>query len=384
MLVVALAGTGCATAPATSTGASGASGPAAMPPLPETLPLSRLKLPPGFVIETWAAGVDGARSLALGPSGIVFVGSRKGDKVMALLDADGDGRADERRVVASGLKSPNGVAVKDGALYVAEISRILRFPAIDRIFDAEPKMPPPATVTADYPTDGWHGWKFIAFGPDGLLYVPVGAPCNVCAPAEPFASITRIKPDGTGREIVARGIRNSVGFDWHPVTKELWFTDNGADYMGDDLPSCELNRVSAGDLHFGFPYCHQGDVLDAEYGKGKSCADYVPPAWKVGPHLAPLGMRFYTGAMFPERYRNQAIIAEHGSWNRTTPIGYRVVVVFLDAEGKRALSEEPLVEGFLGSDGPFGRPVDVLVLPDGSLLISDDHAGAIYRLTWRA
>ena len=346
------------------------------------LPLQRLKLPPGFTIDVWASDVPNARSLAMSSSGIVFVGSREGDKVTALRDADGDGHAEQRRVVASGLKTPNGVAFREGSLYVAEIPRILRFDSIDRIFEAGFTLPAPVIVNDKYPSEGWHGWKFIAFGPDGLLYVPVGAPCNTCEPVEPFASLTRLKPDGTAREIVARGIRNTVGFDWHPVTKELWFTDNGADDMGDEVPNCELNRVREKGLHFGFPYCHQGDVLDPEYGTGKTCASYEPPAWKMGPHHAPLGMRFYTGSMFPQRYRNAALIAEHGSWNRSKPAGYRVTAVFLDASGTKAVSAEPLVEGFLADDGKaWGRPVDVLMLPDGSLLISDDRAEAIYRLS---
>jgi glucose/arabinose dehydrogenase len=318
--------------------------------------------------------------MALSSSGVLYVGTMgRNGKVFALVDRDKDGRADQVFTVASGLNTPNGVAWKDGSLYVAEISRVLRYDGIDQRLQNPPQ---PKVVIQGYPTDRHHGWKFIRFGPDGYLYIPVGAPCNVCDEENPiYASITRIKPDGTGREIYAKGIRNTVGFDWHPVTRELWFTDNGRDMLGDDVPADELNRAPRAGLHFGFPYCHQGDVLDPEFGKGKACKDYVPPARKLGPHVAAIGMRFYTGAMFPAEYKNQIFIAEHGSWNRSKPIGYRVMLVRLN--GNQVASYEPFAQGWLGADGDaWGRPADVQVMPDGALLVSDDRAGAIYRISY--
>lgn len=344
------------------------------------LPLSRIQLPPGFRIDSFSEEVPGARSLALSSSGIVYVGTMgRNGKVFAVVDRDKDGRADQVFTVASGLNTPNGVAWKDGSLYVAEISRVLRYDGIDQRLQNPPQ---PKVVVQGYPTDRHHGWKFIRFGPDGYLYIPVGAPCNVCDEENPiYASITRVKPDGTGREVFAKGVRNSVGFDWHPVTQELWFTDNGRDMLGDDVPADELNRAPKGGLHFGFPYCHQGDILDPEFGKGKACKDYTPPARKLGPHVAAIGMRFYTGAMFPAEYKNQIFIAEHGSWNRSKPIGYRVTLVRL--KGDQVASYEPFAQGWLGGDGDaWGRPADVQVMPDGALLVSDDRAGAIYRISY--
>jgi glucose/arabinose dehydrogenase len=342
------------------------------------LPLGKIKLPPGFHIAIYAE-VPNARSMTLSPKGFVFVGNRGGDHVYAVVDQNKDGKADKVYTLASGLDSPNGVAVRDGALYVAEISRILRFDDIENRL-ADP--PQPVVVTNTYPKDTHHGWKFIAFGPDGKLYVPVGAPCNICDKEDPvYASITRINPDGSGRQIFARGIRNTVGFDWHPETKELWFTDNGRDMMGDNVPGDELNRAPKSGMHFGYPYVHQGDVLDPEFGKGKKIEDYTRPAQVLGPHVAALGMRFYTGNMFPKEYRHQIFIAEHGSWNRSVPIGYRVMLVKLD--GNKVTSYQPFAEGWLQDRRPWGRPVDVLVMPDGALLVSDDHAGVLYRITYR-
>ena len=344
------------------------------------LPLDRIRLPAGFAIDVFSADVPGARSMTLSPNGVLYVGTRqRGGPVYALVDRNGDGYADRVRRIATGLDTPNGVAWKDGALYVAEISRILRFDGIDERLDDPPR---PVVVTDDYPTDRHHGWKFIAFGPDGWLYVPVGAPCNVCESREIYSSITRIRPDGTGRQIWAHGVRNTVGFDWHPETGVLWFTDNGRDRMGDDRPPDELNRAPEPGMHFGFPYCHGGDIPDPEHGSRGVCAKYVPPAARLGPHVAALGMRFYTGGMFPAEYRNAPIWTEHGSWNRSTPIGYRVMRARLD--GSRVVSVEPFAEGWLGRGGArWGRPVDVEVMPDGALLVSDDHAGAIYRITYR-
>ena len=344
-----------------------------------SLPLDTIKLPPGFRIDLYAHPVPGARSMALGPGGTLFVGTRDEGNVYAVVDADKDGRADEVLTLARGLRMPNGVAVRDGALYVAEINRILRYDGIE----ARLKSPPaPVVVKGDLPRDGAHGWKFIAFGPDGLLYVPIGAPCNICDRGDPYASITRMKPDGSGFEIVARGVRNTVGFDWHPGTHQLWFTDNGRDMMGDEVPPDELDRADRSGLHFGFPYCHGGDVPDPEFGRGRPCSEFVAPARKLGPHVAAIGMRFYTGAMFPAEYRGQIFIAEHGSWNRSHKIGYRVMLVRL--KGDQAVSYEPFAEGWLRGESEWGRPADVLVMPDGALLVSDDAAGAIYRISYQA
>jgi len=341
------------------------------------LPLDKIKLPPGFEISLYAS-VPGARSLALGPGGMVFVGTRDKGNVYAVKAVGNFSRAAEVITIAKGLNEPNGIAFREGSLYVAERSRIIRF---DNIVDNLKTPPRPVVVNDSYPKDKAHGWKFIAFGPDGLLYVPVGAPCNICNPGKDiYATITRLRPHGTGREIFASGIRNTVGFDWHPVTRELWFTENGRDLMGDNQPPDELNRAPGAGLNFGFPYCHGGDIPDPKYGKGHPCRDFVPPEMKLGPHVAALGMRFYTGRMFPGEYRNQIFIAEHGSWNRTVPIGYRVTLVRL--KDNRAAKYEVFAEGWLELDSAWGRPVDVLVMPDGSILVSDDHAGAIYRISY--
>jgi glucose/arabinose dehydrogenase len=347
-------------------------------PAKSRLPLQKVKLPPGFSIGVFSEAVPGARSMALSPAGILYVGTRREGKVYALPDRNRDGRADEVITLASGLETPNGVAWKDGALYVAEISRVLRFDGIDGRLKNPPK---PVVVTAAYPKDTHHGWKFIRFGPDGNLYVPVGAPCNICDPENPiYSSITRISPQGGKPEIYARGIRNTVGFDWHPGTKELWFTENGRDRMGDDVPPDGLARAPRAGLHFGFPYCHAGTIPDPEFGKKHPCSEFVPPVQRLAPHTAALGMRFYTGPMFPAEYRNQVFIAEHGSWNRSTPIGYRVTLVRL--QGNRATSYETFASGWLEKNGrAWGRPVDVEVMPDGALLVSDDEAGAVYRIT---
>ena len=342
------------------------------------LPLDQIRLPPGFVIEILARVPD-ARAMAWGARGTLFVGSTGAGKVYALTLTE-NGTA--VRVIAEGLREPAGVAFRDGALYVSAVSRVLRFDDIERRLDHPPA---PVVVSAAFPSEGHHGRKFIAFGPDGKLYVPVGAPCNVCLPdPERYTIITRMNPDGTGREIVARGVRNSVGFAWHPATGELWFTDNGRDNLGDDLPPDELNRVTKAGQHFGFPFCHGGTIPDPEFGSQHACSEFVPPAQALGPHVAALGMRFYTGTQFPAQYRNQIFIAEHGSWNRSSKIGYRVTLVRLDAMGN-ALSYEPFAQGWLDQQGQsaWGRPADVLVAPDGSLLVSDDHAGAIYRIQYR-
>ena len=287
------------------------------------LPLDTIKLPPGFEINIYADNIPGARSLTLSPGGTLFVGTRDEGKVYALLDRNGDNRADEVITLARRLNSPNGVAFRDGALYVAEVDRVLRYDDIE----AHLNNPTSPTLVSDrFPRDQHHGWKFIRFGPDGMLYVPVGAPCNVCEMGPRHSIIMRMNPDGSGLETFARGVRNTVGFDWHPETGDLWFTDNGRDWLGDDLPPDELNHAPRSGLHFGFPYCHGKDIPDPQYGRRRRCGDFVPPALTLGPHVAALGMRFYTGRMFPDQYRNQVFIAEHGSWNRSIPIGYRVTL----------------------------------------------------------
>lgn len=338
----------------------------------DELPLDRLKLPPGFAIELFAR-VDNARQMALGKT-TLFVGSRRAGKVWA-VPLTGERRP---KLIADGLSMPVGVAFRDGDLYVSAVSRVLRLRDIEDRLDEPPR---PETVSAAWPSDTYHGWKFIAFGPDGRLYVPVGAPCNICdAGVDRYATITALDLASGKVEVVARGVRNTVGFDWHPRTRELWFTDNGRDGMGDDLPPDELNRLATPGQHFGYPHCHGRSVLDPEYGRGRRCADFVPPVQELGPHVAALGMRFYTGTQFPERYRNAVFIAEHGSWNRSRKIGYRVSVVHL--EGNRAVRYEPFVSGWMENERVWGRPADVLVMPDGSLLISDDAAGAIYRVVY--
>ncbi|WP_026950212.1 PQQ-dependent sugar dehydrogenase [Algoriphagus mannitolivorans] len=345
--------------------------------------LDQLKLPPGFKISVWAADIPNARSMAISDNGIVFVGNRQEKNVYAVVDENGDGKADAKFILAEGLRMPNGVAYKNGDLYVAEVNRILRFKDIKNTL-TNPKY---EVIYDGYPTDAHHGWKFIAFGPDGMLYVPVGAPCNICEKENPiYASITRLdvsKP-GSKPEVYAHGVRNTVGFDWRPGTSELWFTDNGRDMMGDDIPDCELNRATAKGQHFGYPYWHAGTVKDPEFGdKGKAASAYVAPAAKMGPHNAPLGMRFYEGGMFPTTYKNSAIIAKHGSWNRSKKAGYEVVVAKVDSSGK-VTGQETLISGWLNdaTQEVWGRPVDVQELPDGSLLISDDMANCIYRLTY--
>jgi Glucose/sorbosone dehydrogenases len=342
---------------------------ALLPAFGAELPLDRIRLPPGFDISLHAR-VPGARSLALGDKGTLFVGTR-GDKVYAVSD----GRL---YTLASGLRSPNGVAFKDGALFVAEISRVLRFDDIEARL-ANP--PAPRVVYDRFPSDGHHGSKFIRFGPDGLLYVPVGAPCNICAPDPArYAAIFRIRPDGSGFEQYARGVRNTVGFDWHPQTKELWFTDNGRDWMGNNAPPDELNHAPRAGMHFGYPYCHGKAIRDPEFGSKRACSEFTPAAIELGPHAASLGMRFYTGSQFPAAYRNQIFIAEHGSWNRVPPLGYRITLVRL--RDGRAASYETFAEGWLQGVSAWGRPVDLQLMPDGSMLVSDDKAGAIYRIRY--
>jgi len=346
------------------------------------LPIEKLNLPEGFKIEVYADKIDGARSMAMGDDGTLFVGTRNDKTVYAVQDLDKDYRADHIRVLDSTLEVPNGIAFKDGSLYVAEVGRLLRYDDIEANLDS---IPEPVVVYNNYPTEFHHGWKYIAFGPDDKLYVPVGAPCNICDSTvadKRYATITRMNPDGSDREIYANGVRNSVGFTWHPETKELWFTDNGRDMLGDDIPPCELNRVAEAGQHFGYPYCHGGTVKDPEFGDQKPCSDFVAPVQALGAHVAPLGVKFNTGTMFPDSYKNTAFIAEHGSWNRSKKVGYRISLVTL--EGNKAASYKTFLDGWLDEEAQeaFGRPVDLLFLADGSLLISDDYGDAIYRVSY--
>ncbi len=333
--------------------------------------LSELRLPKGYAIEVWADEVGNARSMVRSPRGTVFVGTRTGGgRVYAIREGKGGKR--DVKVIASGLNSPNGVAFRQGALYVAEIDRITRYDDIDTQLDqGVTTLRAPVTI-ATLPADRHHGWRYIAFGPDDKLYVPIGAPCNVCdRDSDGYSMITRMNPDGSGREIVARGVRNTVGFRWHPKTGDLWFTDNGRDMLGDDTPPCELNRVSRVGEHFGFPFCHGKDVVDPQFGKLGRCDQITPPVQELGPHVAPLGVIFDA--------EGNAIIAEHGSWNRAEKIGYRLTRVRL--QDNRAVAYEEFVGGWLRPDGKVtGRPVDLMALPDGSMLVSDDLAGVIYRL----
>lgn len=346
------------------------------------LPIDKLRLPEGFTIEVYADSIDGARSMAMGDDGTLFVGTRNENKVYAIQDRDKDFRADNIIVLDTSLVSPNGIAYKDGSLYVAEVGRLLRFDDIESQLNNPPE---PKVVYDDYPTEFHHGWKYIAFGPDDKLYVPVGAPCNICDSTvsdKRFATITRMDSDGSNREIYAHGVRNSVGFTWHPETKEMYFTDNGRDMLGDDIPPCELNRVTESGQHFGYPFCHGGVVKDPEFGDQRPCSEFVAPFKALGAHVAPLGVKFYEGNMFPEKYKQYAFIAEHGSWNRTKKVGYKISLVQI--QDNQAVAYETFLEGWLDEETQerFGRPVDLLFLEDGSLLISDDFGDAIYRVTY--
>ncbi|MFP4369715.1 MAG: PQQ-dependent sugar dehydrogenase [Candidatus Kapaibacterium sp.] len=337
--------------------------------------ISQISLPDGFKIEVYAANVPNARSMVLSETGVLYVGTRPEGKVYAVVDEDNDYKADKVYVIAKGLNNPNGVDIKDGDLYVAEINRILRFNDIDNNYKKNPNYD---VVYDKYPTDQHHGWKFIKFGPDGRLYVPVGAPCNACLEEdEIYATITRLNEDFSDVEIFAQGVRNTVGFDWNPKTEVLWFTDNGRDWMGDNKPPDELNRAPEKGLHFGFPYCHGFDVPDDEH-TDRSCDEFEAPEVALGPHVAALGMEFYEGDMFPEKYRGGIFIAEHGSWNRTVPIGYRITYVPVD--NGQAGDFEVFADGWLQEGGAWGRPVDVELMPDGSMLISDDKGGSIFRI----
>ncbi len=352
--------------------------PVAAPPLPaaaDKLPTAQLKLPPGFNIEVYASGIANTRSLRVGDKGTVFVGTRFGNKITAIVKKDGK---TEIKTVASGLYRPNGLAYHNGTLYIAELSQISKIDNIENVLDNPPK---PTVIYTDLPKDEAHGWKFIAIGPDNKLYMEVGQPGNNVLHDKDHGQIRRINLDGTGAEVVAKGVRHSVGFDWNPVNKQLYFSDNGRDWLSEDVPQDELNRVTKVGEHFGAPYCYQGNILDPEFGWGHSCSEFTAPVALTGPHSAGLGMRFYTGNMFPREYKNAIILARHGSWNRSKKFGGDVVLIKLNKDGT-VRSIEPFITGFLVDNKYVGRPVDVQQMADGSLLLSDDWNGAIYRITY--
>jgi glucose/arabinose dehydrogenase len=352
--------------------------PVAPPPIAaaaDKLPTAKLKLPPGFNIEVYAAGMANARSMAEGDKGTVFVGTRLVGNVYAISNKDGKRSV---KTLASGLYRPNGVAFKNGTLYIAELSKVSKIDKVEDNLDSSPK---PTMIYDNLPKDEAHGWKFIAIGPDNKLYVPVGQPGNNVLHDDAHGQIRRINLDGSGAEVVAVGVRNTVGFDWHPETKQLYFTDNGRDWLSESVPEDELNRVTKVGEHFGAPYCWQGNIIDQELGWGKNCKDYTAPVGLMGPHTAALGMRFYTGNMFPKAYKNAIIVARHGSWNKSNKEGGDVVVVKLNKDGT-VKSMEPFITGFLEDNKYNGRPVDVMQMKDGSLLVSDDWNGAVYRVTY--
>ncbi len=342
--------------------------------------IKQLHVPAGFTLSIFADNLPNARSLALGDNGVVFVGTRSAGTVYAVQDSNSDGVADKRYVIANGLYMPNGVAYKNDTLYVAEVNRIIQF---DRITQQLANPPKPVVVYDQFPSEQHHGWKYLRFGPDNKLYTAVGAPCNICEPEKPiYSSLVRLNADGSDFEILARGIRSSVGFDWQPETDALFFSDNGRDYMGDDLPPDELNQWTTTGEHFGFPYCHGGDIADPELSAGKKCRQFTAPVWKFKAHMAPLGLRFYRGKQFPVEFKNQLFVAEHGSWNRSEPHGYRVVLVKF--KQSQPVAEQVFIDGWLTGNGKvLGRPVDILEMPDGSLLISDDKLGVIYKIEYK-
>jgi len=352
--------------------------------------LKKLKLPPGFHISVYSDQVPGARSLAMSPLGVLYVGTLFAEtlgenlgKVYAIVDKDKDGTGETVYTIAEGLNFPNGVAWKDGDLYIAELNRVIKIENIEEKLEGNSQF---EVLNDSFPDDFHHGWKYLRFGPDGKLYVPVGAPCNICDRIDDgYSNLYTLSDDGKDKSIYATGIRNTVGFDWHPETEELWFTDNGADGLGDEQPNDELNRAYKSGLHFGYPFCHQGDMQDSEYGKETNCDHFEKPVAMMGPHVAALGMRFYTGQQFPEDYLNQPIVALHGSWNRTPEAGhtgYKIVVPKLD--DNELVSMETLVEGWLEADNTrWGRPVDIEMAGDGSVFISDDFAGVVYRLSYQ-
>ena len=342
----------------------------------DKLPVNKLKLPKGFNIEVYSAGLTNARSLRIDDKGNVFVSTRTIDKVYAITDKNGK---KEVKTIATGLNSPNGIALHNGTLYIAEINEISK---IDNIADQLDNPPKPTVIYDDLPSDAPHGWKFLTVGPDNRLYFNIGAPCNICMPSDRHAQIRSINLDGSDMKVVARGIRQIVGMDWHPTLKQLYFTENQRDWLSEDQPNDKLNRVTQpGKDNFGFPYCGGGDIPDPQFGWGHSCDEFTKPIAPLGPHSAPLGMRFYTGKMFPAQYRNAVFIARHGSWNKSKKLGGDVIVAHLNPDGT-VKSFEPFITGFIVDNNYIGRPVDMEWLKDGSMLLSDDYNGAVYRITY--
>lgn len=346
-------------------------------PIHAGLQLGLIELPPGFSVEIYAEGVENARQMVRGDNGTIFAGSQRAGKLWAISDANGDQRAETVRLIDENLRMPSGVEFLDGALYVGAVDRILRYDNIESRLDRPPE---PVLVSDALPGKDHHGWKYLRFGPDGKLYIPVGVPCNICE-KEGFGEIRRMNPDGSGMDTFAKGLRNSVGLAFHPENDQLWFTDNGRDKMGDDLPADELNHAPRAGMHFGMPYCLQGDLLDKKFGKGKSCDDYTPPVAKLDAHGAALGLVFYTGKMFPPDYTNRLFVTQHGSWDRSEKSGYRILVLDVQPDGK-VLKTQVFASGWLQNERAWGRPNDVLVMPDGALLVSDDKAGVIYRISY--
>lgn len=339
------------------------------------LPLEQLKLAEGYQISV-AAKAKNARQMALGDAGTLFVGSRREGKVYRLRDTDGDGIYEQRETLLSQLKMPSGIAYRNGTLYIAAVNRILR------VTDAATIKSLPASaelITDNLPDISHHGWKYLKFGPDGDLYFNLGAPCNICLSKNPrFASILKLNLQTAEQTVVAQGVRNAVGFAWHPRSNELWFTDNGRDHLGDDQPDDELNRLTEPGQHFGYPYIHAGDIPDPKLYQDQSFTDFRPPELKLGAHVAPLGLSFYTGDQFPDADQNTLFIAEHGSWNRSSKVGYRVLQVDTSTS---PVTSKVFIDGWLQGESAWGRPVDIITDRDGSLLISDDKAGAIYRVS---
>jgi glucose/arabinose dehydrogenase len=351
--------------------------PIAQPPAPKApgeIPINKIKVPQGFKVELWASGINNARVMVWGAKDTLFVSSRVAGNVYAIVE-----RAGKREVktIAKGLNLPNGVAFKDGTLYIAEVHRITKMEGIEDKLDSPPEM---KVVYETLPKDLPHGWKYLAFGPDGKLYFNIGAPCNICIPPDTHANISRVNADGSGFEYWAHGVRNSVGFDWHPVTKELYFATHARDWLGEDVPSDRLDVAPKKGLHFGFPYCHQGDIPDPDFGKGRSCSEFAPPLVKTGPHIAGNGVMFYTGSMFPPEYRNRIFLGQRGSWNKTQKIGFRLAMVTLRPGD--VPKYESFAEGWLDNNQPWGRPNYTVQMKDGSILLSDDYAGAIYRISY--
>ena len=352
--------------------------PVAPPPIPtaaDKLPLDKLKVKNGFKIEVYAAGVPNARSLRRGPKGTVFVSSRLQDKIHAIVEKDGKR---EVKVIASGLHRPNGIVVHKGTLYIAELSQISK---IDNIEDNLDNPPKPTVILSDLPKDEPHGWKYLTVGPDEKLYFHIGAPCNICMPPERHSKIYRVGLDGKDLEVYATGIRHIVGMDWHPTLQQLYFSENARDWLSEEVPEDKLNRVTKpGKDNFGYPYCHQGNFPDPEFGWGRSCSEFTKPVALLGAHSAALGMKFYTGKGFGSEYRNAIFLARHGSWNKSNKIGGDVLAIKLNSNGT-VKSMEPFITGFIQNNTYVGRPVDVLPMPDGSMLVSDDFNGAVYRVS---